>query len=104
MTRCPVASIARTTYLTMNANAPLLSPDRNVEHLESLPSPEAIRRLRSRANDDAEAVAASLPGASDTYLVVSPRGTCILLDNFLKSASWAPKHSPETVSAALQTE
>jgi hypothetical protein len=48
-------------------------------------------------------VAASLPGASDTYLVVSPRGTCILLDNFLKSASWAPKHSPETVSAALQT-
>ncbi|NBC87045.1 MAG: hypothetical protein GVY25_12725 [Bacteroidetes bacterium] len=89
----------------MNANAPLLSPDRNVEHLESLPSPEAIRRLRSRANDDAEAVAASLPGASDTYLVVSPRGTCIciLLDNFLKSASWAPKHSPETVAAALQT-
>jgi hypothetical protein len=87
----------------MSANAPLQSPDHNVEHLESLPSPETIRRLRLRANDDAKAVAASLPGPSDTYLVVSPRGTCVLLDNFLKSASWAPQNSPETVADDLQT-
>jgi hypothetical protein len=76
-------------------------PERDVKHLDAPPTADAIESLRTEAHEHAEAVAAALPWGADTYLVVSPRGTCVLLDDFLKSDSWAPDKSAETVSTEL---
>lgn len=60
--------------------------------------PSVIASLRSKADENGHACAASLSGDTETYLVVSPRGTCILLDDFLKTDSWPPGENAESVA------
>ncbi|PEN14952.1 hypothetical protein CRI94_01275 [Longibacter salinarum] len=74
----------------------------NVKNLDASPTPDGIDQLRTEAQEHAEAVAAALPWGSDTYLVVSPRGTCVLLDDFVTRDSWEPNKSSETVATELQ--
>lgn len=77
--------------------------DRDVYSLSESPTANAISDLRAEAELESEAVAASIPSASDTYLVISPRGTCVLLNDYLKSNSWTPQTSAETIAQELPT-
>lgn len=60
--------------------------------------PSVITSLRRKADANDHACAASLSDETETYLVVSPRGTCILLDDFLKTDSWPPGEHAESVA------
>jgi hypothetical protein len=75
--------------------------DRTIHSLDTKPTATAIADLRDEANAASEAVAAALPDDADAFLVVSPRGTCVLLENYLKRASWPPQEDAETVATEL---
>lgn len=60
--------------------------------------PSVVRSLRREANERDHACAASLSEEADTHLVVSPRGTCVLLDDFLKADSWPPSEAAGDVA------
>jgi len=74
---------------------------RKVYDLSESPTANAISDLRDQAKHGSESVAASIPSASDTYLVISPRGTCVLLDDYLKRNSWTSETSAETIAQEL---
>lgn len=76
-------------------------PDRTVHSLDAKPTATAIADLRDQAHSASEAVAAALPDEADAFLVVSPRGTCVLLDNYLKRDSWPPHKDAETVATEI---
>jgi len=75
--------------------------DRTVHSLDSEPTPTAISELREEADSASEAVAAEFPDNADAFLVVSPRGTCVLLDDYLKRDSWPPHADAHTVATEI---
>lgn len=75
--------------------------NRNVYDLSESPTANAISDLRDQAKRGSESVAASIPSASDTYLVISPRGTCVVLNDDLKRNSWTSETSAETIAQEL---
>ena len=73
--------------------------------LNSLPDAEAIAELRNQASAQGESVEVSFPSANgDTKrFVVSPRGTCVVLQN-TREDSFNPSVAPEEVAAALRED
>lgn len=77
--------------------------DRTVHSLDNTPTATAIDELRDEANEISEAIAATLPAEADAFLVVSPRGTCVLLNKNLKHNSWPPAKDADTIAMEIPT-
>jgi len=73
--------------------------------LDSPPDAEAIAELRNQASAQGESVEVTVPAAEgDTKrFVVSPRGTCVVLQN-TREDSFNPSVAPEEVAASLQED
>jgi len=69
-----------------------------ISRAEAPLEPSFIRSLRGTADETDHACAVLLSDETETYLVVSPRGTCILLDDFLKTDSWPPSEHAENIA------
>ncbi len=72
--------------------------ERAVHSLDAPPTATAIAELRDEADSASEAVAARFSDEADAFLVVSPRGTCVLLTNDLKRDSWPPHADDQTIA------
>lgn len=73
--------------------------------LDSPPDAESIAELRNKASAQGEAVEVTFPTADgDTKrFVVSPRGTCVVLQN-TREDSFNPSVAPEEVAASVRAE
>jgi hypothetical protein len=73
--------------------------------LDSPPDAETIAELRNQASAQGEAAEVTFPTANgDTKrFVVSPRGTCVVLQN-TREDSFNPSVAPEEVAASLRED
>lgn len=73
--------------------------------LDSIPGAETIEELRNEASTSGESVATLFPSAEGPpkHLVVSQRGTCVILDETIDE-SFNPSVSAEEIATALQKE
>jgi len=71
--------------------------------LDSPPTATQIAELREQASEDHASVQVTYSGASGETkrFVVSPRGTCVVLQD-LREDSFAPSVAPEDVAEALR--
>lgn len=72
--------------------------------LDAPPDAEAISSYRDAAADSGTDVIVRYPNADgDTrHLVVSPRGTCVILQEQVSRDAYAPQTDASTVAEALQ--
>lgn len=73
--------------------------------LDSVPDAEIIEELRNEAGASEESVAILFPSTEGPpkHLVVSPRGTCVVLDETIDE-SFNPSVSAEEIATALRRE
>ncbi|MFB6230102.1 MAG: hypothetical protein ABEL04_03005 [Salinibacter sp.] len=72
--------------------------------LDAPPDADLITELRDRAHDRGEAVGVTFPAdGGRKRFVVSPRGTCVLL-NDTREDSFNPSVGVEEIAAALQDQ
>lgn len=72
--------------------------------LDSIPNAETIKELRNEASTSGASVAILFPSSEGTpkHLVVSPRGTCVVLDETIDE-SFNPSVSADEIVSALQS-
>lgn len=72
--------------------------------LDAAPDAEFIRTLRDQANERDEAVGARFPTADDQEkrLVVSPRGTCVLLNDEVSEQTFNRSLTADEIANALR--
>lgn len=75
------------------------------QELDAPPGAERIAQLREQAADRDESVGITFPTSDDERkrFVVSPRGTCVLL-NDTREDSFNPSVGVEEIAAALQDQ
>jgi len=79
-----------------------MSTDTASRPLDDRPDADTIRSLRSEASEQGASVQATFPlDETRKRLVVSPRGTVVLL-NDVSENTFNASHSAEEVAAALQ--
>lgn len=80
-----------------------MTDDADLRTLDTLPTADTIRTLRKQARERGESVGAKFPAADDTLkrFVVSPRGTCVVL-NDTREESFIPSVSAEEIASTLQ--
>jgi hypothetical protein len=74
-------------------------------HLESPPDAETIVELRDQAAAQDETVEVTFPtaGGDTKRFIVSPRGTCVLLQN-TREDSFNPSVAPKDIAESLREE
>ncbi len=74
--------------------------------LDATPDAATIRHLREQAGDRGGSAIATftVPGRAAYHLVVSSRGTCVLLQDGVSVQTFNPSHSDDDVANALLAE
>lgn len=71
--------------------------------LDDAPTADDIDQFRAQAEDRDDSFIAAFRNAEgeERYLVVSPRGTCVILDENYSEDSFNPSKSADEVAAAI---
>lgn len=65
------------------------------------PTTALVKSLRSKAAKRGEEVTAELPTEEPRFLVVSPRGTCVVLNEDTRQATFPPDEDADAVADDL---
>lgn len=65
------------------------------------PTTALVKTMRSKAERRGEEVTAELPTDEPRFLVVSPRGTCVVLNKDTRQDTFPPEQDAETIADEL---